>query len=119
MRRGGGGGICNTASVAALSGPGGMCGYAASKHGVLGFTRVAAMENAAHNIRVNALAPGWTETPMVVANSAQNPPLRRSRETLFPPSAAERLPRWRLRPCGCARPKPATSSVRCSSSMEA
>jgi NAD(P)-dependent dehydrogenase (short-subunit alcohol dehydrogenase family) len=73
MKRGGGGAICNTASVAALTGPGGMCAYAASKHGVLGLTRVAAMENAAHNIRVNALAPGWTETPMVVANSRQNP----------------------------------------------
>ncbi len=73
MKRGGGGVICNTASVAALTGPGGMCAYAASKHGVLGLTRVAAMENAAHNVRINALAPGWTETPMVVANSAQNP----------------------------------------------
>ena len=73
MKQGGGGAICNTASVAALTGPGGMCAYAASKHGVLGLTRVAAMENAAHNVRINALAPGWTETPMVVANSAQNP----------------------------------------------
>src|SRR5213593_1331754 len=73
MKRGRGGAICNTASVAALTGPGGMCAYAASKHGVLGLTRVAAMENAAHHIRINALAPGWTETPMVVANSAQNP----------------------------------------------
>jgi len=73
MERSGGGAICNTASVAALTGPGGICAYAASKHGVHGLTRVAAMENAAHGIRVNALAPGWTETPMVVANSAQNP----------------------------------------------
>jgi len=68
-----GGTIVNTASVAAITGPGGMAAYAASKHGVLGLTRVAAMENAAHGIRVNAIAPGWTETPMVVANSAQNP----------------------------------------------
>lgn len=73
MKKGDGGAICNTASVAALTGPGGMCAYAASKHGVQGLTRVAAMENAAHKVRVNALAPGWTETPMVVANSAQNP----------------------------------------------
>jgi NAD(P)-dependent dehydrogenase (short-subunit alcohol dehydrogenase family) len=73
MKRSGGGAICNTASVAALTGPGGMCAYAASKHGVHGLTRVAAMENASHNIRVNTLAPGWTETPMVLANSAQNP----------------------------------------------
>jgi NAD(P)-dependent dehydrogenase (short-subunit alcohol dehydrogenase family) len=73
MRRGQGGAICNTASVAALTGPGGMCAYAASKHGVIGLTRVAAMENAAHNVRINAVVPGWTETPMVAANSAQNP----------------------------------------------
>lgn len=73
MRRNHGGAICNTASVAALTGPGGMSAYAASKHGVHGLTRVAAMENAAYGIRVNTLAPGWTETPMVAANSAQNP----------------------------------------------
>ncbi len=73
MKRSSGGTICNTASVAALTGPGGMSAYAASKHGVHGLTRVAAMENAAHNSRINALAPGWTETPMVIANSAQNP----------------------------------------------
>lgn len=73
LQRSGGGAIVNTASVAALTGPGGMSAYAASKHGVHGLTRVAAMENAAHGIRVNAIAPGWTETPMVVANSVQNP----------------------------------------------
>ncbi|PVM72362.1 SDR family NAD(P)-dependent oxidoreductase [Caulobacter radicis] len=73
MKRAGSGAIVNTASVAAITGPGAMSAYAASKHGVLGLTRVAAMENAAHGVRVNALAPGWTETPMVVANSAQNP----------------------------------------------
>jgi NAD(P)-dependent dehydrogenase (short-subunit alcohol dehydrogenase family) len=73
LKRSGGGVICNTASVAALTGPGGMCAYAASKHGIHGLTRVAAMENAAHGIRVNALAPGWTETPMVKVASAQNP----------------------------------------------
>ena len=73
MKQVGAGAIVNTASVAAVTGPGGMSAYAASKHGVLGLTRVAAMENAAHGIRVNALAPGWTETPMVAANSAQNP----------------------------------------------
>jgi len=77
MKKNGGGAICNTASVAAITGPGGMCAYAASKHGVLGLTRVAAMENAAHDVRINALAPGWTDTPMVAANSAQNPAFAR------------------------------------------
>jgi NAD(P)-dependent dehydrogenase (short-subunit alcohol dehydrogenase family) len=73
MLRTPGGAIVNTASVAAITGPGGMSAYAASKHGVHGLTRVAAMENAARGIRVNTLSPGWTETPMVAANSAQNP----------------------------------------------
>ena len=73
MRRSGGGAICNTASVAALTGPSGMCAYAASKHAIHGLTRVASMENGAHKIRVNTLAPGWTETPMVAVASAQNP----------------------------------------------
>jgi NAD(P)-dependent dehydrogenase (short-subunit alcohol dehydrogenase family) len=84
MKRGGGGAICNTASVAALTGPGGMCAYAASKHGIHGLTRVAAMENAAGNIRINTLAPGWTETPMVVANSAQNPAFARNARAAIP-----------------------------------
>jgi NAD(P)-dependent dehydrogenase (short-subunit alcohol dehydrogenase family) len=73
MKLSGGGAICNTASVAALTGPGGMCAYAASKHGIHGLTRVASMENAAQNVRVNTLAPGWTETPMLAVASAQNP----------------------------------------------
>jgi NAD(P)-dependent dehydrogenase (short-subunit alcohol dehydrogenase family) len=84
MKRTGGGSIVNTASVAALTGPGGMSAYAASKHGVHGLTRVAAMENAAHNIRVNTLAPGFTETPMVVANSAQNPAFAANAKTAIP-----------------------------------
>lgn len=84
MKRSGGGTICNTASVAALTGPGGMSAYAASKHGVHGLTRVAAMENAAHGIRINALAPGWTETPMVVVASAQNPAFADQARTAIP-----------------------------------
>lgn len=84
MKRGGCGAICNTASVAAMTGPGGMCAYAASKHGVHGLTRVAAMENAAHNIRINTLAPGWIETPMVVANSAQNPAFAKAARSAIP-----------------------------------
>jgi NAD(P)-dependent dehydrogenase (short-subunit alcohol dehydrogenase family) len=54
------------------------------KHGVHGLTRVAAMENAARGIRVNALAPGWTETPMVVANSTQNPAFAELARTTIP-----------------------------------
>jgi len=84
IKKSGGGAIVNTASVAALTGPGGMSAYAASKHGVHGLTRVAAMENAAHNVRVNALAPGWTETPMVKVASDQNPAFAKLMSTAIP-----------------------------------
>ena len=84
MKRSGGGAICNTASVAALTGPGGMCAYAASKHGIHGLTRVASMENGANKIRVNTVAPGWTETPMVAAASAQNPAFAKQAVSTLP-----------------------------------
>jgi NAD(P)-dependent dehydrogenase (short-subunit alcohol dehydrogenase family) len=84
IKRSGGGAICNTASVAALTGPGGMCAYAASKHGIHGLTRVASMENGANNIRVNTVAPGWTDTPMVAAASAQNPAFAKQAVSTLP-----------------------------------
>jgi NAD(P)-dependent dehydrogenase (short-subunit alcohol dehydrogenase family) len=84
MKRNGAGAICNTASVAALTGPGGMCAYAASKHGVHGLTRVASMENGTQNIRINTLAPGWTETEMVKTAAAQNPAFARQAISAIP-----------------------------------
>lgn len=72
MRRSGGA-ICNTASVAALTGPSGLSAYAASKSGIHALTKVAAIENASKGIRINSLAPGLTDTPMVAATRAENP----------------------------------------------
>ncbi len=61
------GSIINIASVAGVKGPPGMGAYAASKGGVIALTRVLALENTRHNIRVNAIAPGYFRTDMNAA----------------------------------------------------
>jgi NAD(P)-dependent dehydrogenase (short-subunit alcohol dehydrogenase family) len=62
----GAGAIVNTASVAGVMGYPNIAAYNAAKHGVIGLTRTAAIEYADHGIRVNAVCPGWIETPMVM-----------------------------------------------------
>ncbi len=58
------GAIVNVASIIGLIGNAGQCNYAASKAGVMAFTKSAARELAARNIRVNAVAPGFIKTAM-------------------------------------------------------
>jgi NAD(P)-dependent dehydrogenase (short-subunit alcohol dehydrogenase family) len=64
LLKGGGGAIVNMSSVAGLTGGPMGAGYYASKHGVVGLTRAAAMEYATQDLRVNAVCPGWTETAL-------------------------------------------------------
>jgi acetoacetyl-CoA reductase len=59
--------IVNVSSVNGLAGQFGQSNYAATKAGMIGFTKALALESASHGITVNAVAPGYTETAMVAA----------------------------------------------------
>ena len=74
MLRQGRGAVVNTASIAGLVGTPGMPAYVASKHAVIGLTKVAAGEVGPHGIRVNAVCPGPINTRMILDIARQVSP---------------------------------------------
>jgi 3-hydroxybutyrate dehydrogenase len=65
MKKQGFGRIINMSSINGVIGFAGKAAYNSAKHGVIGLTRVAALEGAEHGITVNALCPGYVDTPLV------------------------------------------------------
>ncbi len=64
----GGGAIVNMASILGSVGFANSPAYVAAKHGVIGLTKVAAMEYARHGVRINSVGPGFIDTPMLSNN---------------------------------------------------
>ena len=79
--------IINVASVAGLTGVSRRTAYGAAKHGLVGLTKVLALDLAAYGIRVNAVAPGAVETPLTAAQLAREGARERT-------AASHPLGRW-------------------------
>ncbi len=77
MQKQASGAIVNMASGAGVVATPGLAHYCASKHGILGLTKTAAMENIKAGIRVNALCPGAVDTPMLRASIGNDPNLEK------------------------------------------
>jgi 3-hydroxybutyrate dehydrogenase len=89
--------VVNVASINGLVGFAGKAGYNSAKHGLVGLTKVAALEGAPHGITVNALCPGYVDTPLVrnqladLARTRGVPLDRVIEEVIYPLVPARRL----------------------------
>jgi NAD(P)-dependent dehydrogenase (short-subunit alcohol dehydrogenase family) len=84
MLKQGKGAIVNTASVAGLIGFQGLPAYVVSKHGIVGLTKTAALENAKQGIRINAVCPGVIRTPMVDRTTGKDKTVEKKFEDMEP-----------------------------------
>lgn len=84
MLKQGGGRIVNNASVAGMVGFSGAAAYVASKHGIIGLTKTAALELAKQNIRVNVVCPGIIKTPMIDRFTGKNKEVEKQFESMEP-----------------------------------
>lgn len=97
MKEQGFGRIINMASINGLVGFAGKAAYNSAKHGVIGLTKVAALEAAAHGVTVNAVCPGYVDTPLVQNQLAdlaktRNVPLEKVvEEVIYPLVPQKRL----------------------------
>lgn len=71
MEKAGAGAIVNMASILGTAGFAGSCAYVAAKHAVVGLTKTAALEYSAKGVRVNAVGPGFIETPLLTKHLSQ------------------------------------------------
>ncbi|MGD8281854.1 MAG: glucose 1-dehydrogenase [Gemmatimonadota bacterium] len=78
------GAIVNTSSVGGLRGAAGLSCYSATKHAVIGLTRAGAHDYGRHGIRINVIAPGTTDTPMIAAWKRRDPGVGERLDALTP-----------------------------------
>jgi NAD(P)-dependent dehydrogenase (short-subunit alcohol dehydrogenase family) len=84
MVKNGGGSIVNTSSSAGVIGQSTVVTYSATKHAMVGMTKSMVAEYAKDGLRINAIAPGPTETPMVKKYFEDNPEMKESAEQGIP-----------------------------------